>query len=67
MGDLKRHFRKYNCPNIGNKNGREIWNAINRINDEFNAQELYEIKEKRRSNYKIIKPNINSSILVKRE
>ena len=38
MDELKRHFVKNKCPEVGDKNGQEIWNDINQTNNEFNAQ-----------------------------
>ena len=40
MSELKRHFRKNNCPNKNNKTGTEIWDDINNINNEPNANEI---------------------------
>ena len=37
MGNLKRHFLKNSCPNVGLNMGVKQWNDIIKINNEFNA------------------------------
>ena len=39
MSELKRHFRRNNCKTKNNKTGTEIWDEINNINNEPNANE----------------------------